>query len=51
MECFPTDQKKEAYIIEDIDPDALGFTCVSPKDRGDIKKFMKQVIKKLDEVQ
>lgn len=50
LECYPTDQKRPIYIIEDISTDALGYTCVSPKDRGNIKKFLKQAIKKLEEM-
>jgi len=51
LECSPTDQRKQVYIIDDIDTNALGYTCVSPRDRGDIKRFLKQVVKKLDEAQ
>jgi len=50
LECLPTDASREPYIIDNIEINALGYTCLSAKDRGDVKKFMKQVIKKLDEL-
>lgn len=51
LECIPTDERRTSYIIHDLDVDGLGFTCLSPRDRGEIKKFLKQAIKKLDEIE
>lgn len=46
-ECLPTNPEKESYFLELND--MLGFTCLSPRDRGEVKKYLKYVAEKLDQ--
>ena len=44
--CIPTDPNKEE-TDKNVD-DMIGYTCFSPKDVGDVKTFIKQLLISLD---
>ena len=44
--CFPTDPEVPEYDLEF--EDMLGYIATSPEDFGDIKKFLKKILEKLD---
>jgi hypothetical protein len=46
--CYPTDPNKSEYELQV--EDMVGYICESPKDFGDTKKFLKKVLKALDNV-
>lgn len=43
-ECVPTDPSKPRYEvpIEDL----LGYSCLSPDDQGDVKKYIQEVLER-----
>ena len=45
-ECTPTDPGKRYYDKELVD--MLGYTCLSPTDLGNIKKWLKKILRKAD---
>ena len=45
-QCTPTDDRKEEY---DLGVDKmLGYTCMSPDDVGDLKKYIKYLLRKVE---
>lgn len=44
-QCVPTDSAKDPYD-KGLD-DMLGYVCLSPKDFGDLKKYLKQILEQL----
>ena len=44
--CTPTDPEKPEYDLKIID--MIGYTCMSPKDTGDMKKYIKKLLEQID---
>lgn len=45
-QCTPTDPEKQEY--DKLLKDMLGYTCLSPKDLGDMKKYIRNLMERLD---
>lgn len=45
-QCTPTSPNKEEYDLRTRD--MLGYTCLSPDDQGDVKKYIKDLLRRLD---
>lgn len=44
-ECNPTDPKQSSYD-KDLE-DMVGYTCISPRDAGNLKKYIRRLLEEL----